>query len=178
MVAMASYYSIDKAIATPAPPPAVSSDLATSMAVYRQTVLDYLRKNPNFQNTSISDSDMRTELPSWYVVPQGRQLNLPWAHCICPDGTVVVYAKKSIPVSITKDLLKLSKNSVNVGESLGGTSVYSPVLDAKGMQSLASKENAGAKNTAANSISVPGCSSMPSVASIAAGSPVWVAKLK
>lgn len=171
MVAMISYYSIEQAIATPAPAPALSSDLAKNMATYRQTVLDYLHSQHNFQGTYVPEEIIRAQLPSWYVVPQNAQSSLPWGNQICTDGTVVVFATQPLPISITNDLLKLSKNSVNVGESIGGAFIYSPALDAKLQKPSTDSTSAATDNTATNIITLSGC------APITAGRPVWITKL-
>ena len=166
MLAAAGYYSMTQAIAMPSPPPALSSELATSMAIYRQAVLDYLKSNPDFQGTSIPYTNVKALLPSWYVDSNGQQSSLTWANQICSNKTVVVYAASPLQVSIINDLIKLSKNSATVGESLGDTSIYSPAL-AFSASALKGTTNAGTRGT----ISLSGCAT-----SMAAGVPVWISR--
>ena len=175
MLAMTSYYSVAQEVA--AQPQAVmdvkSTELATSMAVYRDAVLAYLHTHPDFEGYTVPENIVQSMLPSWYVMPRGKQSRSLWGNRVCPDKTVVVFANDETPINITKEVVKVSKRSATVGESLGDNTFYAPAKDrATGSQAAVPKGNAAiAAHEAPSRVALPGC------ANVAAGRPVWIASL-
>jgi len=186
MLAMAGFYTLERAVSTQSSELTQSTprsaDLANSMAIYRQSILNYLQDHPDLLQKSLgsdppslSDEDIKKALPSWYVLPKDANSHPLWAHRICPDKTLIVFAGQNITKSITQDLLKISKNSITVGESIGNTSIYSPVIAHK--DSPYDFCHAPAKiNTNVESANTES-SFLSSCTSITAGRPVWIAKL-
>lgn len=196
MLAMVGFYTVKEAVVTQSSETTQSTsqstsqslDLASSMAVYRQSIIDHLRENPELlknlqehpelQSVTLPTREIQASLPSWYVLPKDRQSRPLWSHCICPDGTVIIFANQPMKFSITQDLLKISKNSITVGESIGNTLIYSPGIAKK----LSKSEQDNNTETATSQVTsngnaLAGNGLLSSCTSIAAGRPVWIAKL-
>jgi hypothetical protein len=145
MTSIAGYYSLSDQISSPPPESMKSADLAGSMAIYRAAVLRYATANPSFTGT-VADSNL--SFPTWY-----RPLSPPlWTNYIAADGTIVIYASSLPPMTITSEIVSLSRNSVLAGQANAAThTLDSPVFGN-------------------NQIPLPAGLSIPN------GSPVWLAK--
>ncbi|AIY39644.1 hypothetical protein LT85_0484 [Collimonas arenae] len=90
-----------------------SADLADNMGLYRGAVIAFLQKTPSFTAGPVPNEML--SLPSWY-----RPYPL-WRNQVEVDGGITIYTAQLPPVSITADLMRLSHNSILVGEADAST---------------------------------------------------------
>jgi hypothetical protein len=151
MVGLASvtgYYAVANQVRNEPPVTAKSSTLAGNMAVYREAVLKYLRDNPSFSGTTISNNLLT--LPAWGYTPDPI-----WTNYIAPDNTVFIYASILPPVDIISELTNLSRSSMLAGRANMTTEKLESIV-----------------NTTVN-ISLPVV--LPPAAPIPDKSPIWLA---
>lgn len=124
---------------------------AAGMAVYRNAVIAYYTQNPTkFGSAAIGTLIGAGVLPSWS--PQAPQ----FAHYRNADGSIVVYASAKTPPAMLGELLKLSRNSLLVGQYSSGDSYFRSA------------------HYGPTTLPLPA----PSVVPIPAGSPLWMAQVR
>jgi hypothetical protein len=113
MVAVAGYYTLSDQRILPNPEYVVARNLAASMGIYRQAVINYSSAPANRAVTGPVD-------PSGFF-PTGYTAEVPslWSNYIDPNGTIYVFRNpnKALPVNITAEIVSLSQNSVLAGEA-------------------------------------------------------------
>lgn len=112
MVAVAGYYTLSDLRILPNPEYVAARNLAASMGVYRQAVINYSTVNRAVTGQTVNPS---AYFPTGYTAEAASQ----WSNYVEPDGTIYVFRNpdKALPVNITAELVSLSQNSVLAGES-------------------------------------------------------------
>jgi hypothetical protein len=115
---VAGYFTVARDVQGTTSVQARADDLAMNMGVYRAALVRYVTAHPGV-NGVVQDSSIG--LPSWYV------RHPLWSNYVA-GGTITVYANATPPVNITKEVVRLSHNSVFAGEAnaITGT-LHSPV---------------------------------------------------
>ena len=118
MVAVSGYMMTSQEVRSPQINTLRSVDLAENMGIYRAAVLQYAKNNPTFIGT-VPDASLT--FPAY-----GYVKNPLWTNNVS-GGTVVVYATAFPPVSITAEIVALSKNSIFAGEANNNKLFFSDV---------------------------------------------------
>lgn len=112
MLALAGYYTLSDLQILPDPEYVAARNLAASMGMYRQAVINYSTANPAVTGQSVDPS---AYFPTGYTTEAASQ----WSNYVEPDGTIYVFRDpiKALPLNITAEIVSLSQNSVLAGES-------------------------------------------------------------
>jgi hypothetical protein len=98
--------------------------LAINMSVYLSAVVDYLNSDPDFKGTTVASQDM--SFPPAYVRHPA------WDNIVDPlKRQVFVYAKATLPFSITDAVGRAALYSQNAGEARNGRLYVPAIYDSK-----------------------------------------------
>jgi hypothetical protein len=116
VISLVGYAAISNQVREPIPG-ASSGDLAINMREYRLALQSYVAGHPSASGTV---GDDKLQFPSWYT------RNALWSNYV-QSGTIVVYATKVPPQSITAEIVQMSGGSIFTGTADGTNHVlYSP----------------------------------------------------
>lgn len=134
-----------------------AENLAGSMAVYREAVINYFSQHPALVGTSVDLATLKINnaLPAWSIL-YTQPATSTWANYRDNDGMIYVYASAPAPYGVVADVLTLSQNSVLAGVYRSGdVTLYSPVFG-----------DTGVKLPPSSAVAIPN------------GSPVWIAMIR
>ena len=111
MISLTGYYSLIDQKIVPNAQDANARNLATSMGVYRQAVVNY--SSDTAHRTKVGVVDPSEKFPAGYTAASAAF----WNNYIEADGTIYVFPAAPLPVNITSEIVALSQNSILAGES-------------------------------------------------------------
>ena len=124
VASLTGYFTMSNHTRHPVATHADSGDLAANMRVYRRALVDHARSNPGVTGV-VADGSL--QFPPWYVK------NPLWTNVVSA-GTVIVYATRRPPETITQDIVRMSGNSIYAGEAdASDHTLYSPVFGKTGI---------------------------------------------
>lgn len=175
MMSVAGYYAMTGQERMMTAEQSQTVNLADDMAVYRQLVVNYFTANPGFtRNAAVPSGDLT--VPDWV-----KPLNIArWSNYIDGDGTIYIFAAAPLPVSITSDIVKLSRNSVLAGEAVaaagGALHLHAPAdMDTQTTPRAIAGRGDLSGLLEATDYGAHAPIALPPDAGIQAGSPVWLA---
>ncbi|RJF92128.1 type IV pilus biogenesis protein PilM [Noviherbaspirillum saxi] len=116
---VAGYFTVARDVQDTVQVQARAEDLAMNMGVYRAALVRYVAAHPGV-NGVVQDSSIG--LPSWYV------RHPLWSNHVA-GGKITVYASAIPPVNITREIVRLSQNSMLAGEANAGAgTLHSPIF--------------------------------------------------
>lgn len=147
------------------------ANLATDMATYRQMVINYasLPANRNVNDVRVPASAL--DQPFWLKPAVLAQ----WDNYIDGSGAIYVFVKADtpLPVNITADIVKLSRNSVLAGEAIVRNG--SLVLRAPGDRDTSTGVPIDGHGSLLEAIDYGAHPALALPTQIPVGSPVWLA---
>ncbi|MBC7502290.1 MAG: type IV pilus biogenesis protein PilM [Herminiimonas sp.] len=173
LLSLAGYYALGDQKRVDVTAASLPRNLALDMATYRDAVVRHFSLPANRSAADASADFSVLALPAWYR-PQRSTSGAPlWRNYIDGAGIIYIFTATPLPVSITADIVRLSKNSVMAGDAVtvgGGQQLAAPAD-----MPTSSIAAVGADIQNARDYGVHPAIAIPAAVGIPAGSPVWLA---
>jgi len=167
MISLTGYYSLVDEKVVPIAQDVNARNLATSMGVYRQAVINYASDKTHSTeiNMSVNPSE---KFPTGYTTSSAAL----WTNYVDGNGIIYIFPAAPLPVNITSEIVALSQNSILAGESNStGDALIAPADPHPPRRWINNDQDIPLAKDYLGSTPIP----LPPAAAIPANSAIWLA---